>query len=100
MQPQLPHKIILSKALSLFGSRQVHFRGTSKPITPFGGLISLVEFFGKLRLTDAIQEFMPFNLNSPSPFGWIPTLQQTAEAVLTAACQIKTGQIQRGSIGV
>ena len=100
MQPQLPHKTIPSKVLSLFGSRQVHFHGTSKPITQFGDLISLVEFFGKLRPIDAIQEFMPFKLNSPSPFGWIPTLQQTAEAVLTAACQIKKGQIQRGSIGV
>jgi hypothetical protein len=33
-------------------------------------------------------------------FDGIPTLQQTAEAVLAAACQIKKGQIQRGSIGV
>ena len=33
-------------------------------------------------------------------FDGIPTLQQTAEAVLTAACQIKKGQIHRGSIGV
>ena len=55
-----------SKIHSLFGSRQVHFRGTSKPITPFGGLISLVEFFGKIRLTNAIQEFMPFRLSSPN----------------------------------
>ncbi len=57
---------MLLKIRSLFGSRQVHFRGTSKPITPFSGLISLVEFFGKIRLTDAIQEFMQFKLNSPS----------------------------------
>ncbi len=68
MQPQLPHKTLLSKVLSLFGSRQVHFRGTLKPITPFGGLISLVEFFGKLRLTDAIQEFMPFKLTRVPQF--------------------------------
>ena len=66
MQPQPPHKTMLSKIHSLFGSRQVHFRGTSKPITPFGGLISLVEFFGKIRLTNAIQEFMPFRLSSPN----------------------------------
>jgi hypothetical protein len=57
---------MLPKTHSLFGSRQVHFRGTSKPITPFGGLISLVEFFGKIRLTNAIQDFMPFTLNSPN----------------------------------
>jgi hypothetical protein len=57
---------MLSKIHSLFGSRQVHFRGTSKPIPPFGGLISLIECFGKIRLTDAIQEFMPFRLNSPN----------------------------------
>ncbi|MEI7775993.1 MAG: IS1380 family transposase [Verrucomicrobiota bacterium] len=66
MQPQPPHKTMRSKIHSLFGSRQVHFRGTSKPITPFGGLISLVEFFGKIRLTNAIQEFMPFRLSSPN----------------------------------
>jgi hypothetical protein len=57
---------MLSKIHSLFGSRQVPFRGTSKPITPFEGLISLVEFFGKIRLTDAIQDFMPFKLSSPN----------------------------------
>jgi hypothetical protein len=49
-----PHKTMHSKIHSVFGSRQVHFRGTSKPITPFGGLISLVEFFGKIRLTATI----------------------------------------------
>lgn len=66
MQPQLPHKTMLSKIHSLFGSRQVHFRSTSKPITPFGGLISFVEFLGKMRLTDAVQAFMPFKLTSPN----------------------------------
>jgi hypothetical protein len=42
------------------------FSGTSKPITPFAKLISLVEFIGKMRLTDAIHDFMPFQLNSPN----------------------------------
>jgi hypothetical protein len=62
-----PLKAVFSRIHSLFGARQVHFRGTSKPITPFGGLISLVEFFGKSRLTDTIQDFMPFRLSSPNP---------------------------------
>jgi hypothetical protein len=33
-------------------------------------------------------------------FDEIPPLQQTAEAVLTATCHIKNGQIRRGAIGV
>jgi hypothetical protein len=74
-----------SKVLSLFGSRQVHFRGTSKPITPFGGLISLVEFFGKLRLTDAIQEFMPLKLNSPNAIPPAHTLTAFFFSVIVGA---------------
>ncbi len=74
MQPQPPHKTLLSKIHSLFGSRQVHFRGTSKPITPFGGLINLVELFGKIRLTNAIQEFMLFRLSSPNAIPQAHTL--------------------------
>jgi hypothetical protein len=58
--------MVQSKIHSLFGSRQVHFRGTSKPITPFGGLISLVECFDKICLTNAKQEVMQFRLNSPN----------------------------------
>jgi hypothetical protein len=44
----------------------VHFRSTSKPITPFGGLIRFVEFLGKMRLTDPVQAFMPSKLTSPN----------------------------------
>jgi hypothetical protein len=72
---------MLSKTHSLSGSRQVHFRGTSKPITPFGGLISLIEFFGKIRLTNAIQAFMPFTLNSPNA---IPPAQTLIAFFFTA----------------
>jgi len=48
----------------LFGSSQVLFRGTPKPVTPFGGLVSLIEFFGKIGLTSQLTELMPFDLRS------------------------------------
>jgi hypothetical protein len=60
---------------------------------------------GKLR--EILGQNLPKILEDPGlqsalerHFDGIPTLQQTAEAVLTAACQIKKGQIHRGSIGV
>jgi hypothetical protein len=66
-QAQLPPKTRLSKIHPLFGSRKVHFRGTPKPMTPFGGRITLVECFGKIRLTNPTQDFMPFGLNRICP---------------------------------
>ena len=68
--------------------------------------LGTAEFYrGKLK--EILGPNLPKMLEDPSlqsalerHFDGIPTLQQTAEAVLTAACQIKKGQIQRGSIGV
>jgi hypothetical protein len=42
------------------------FSGGGGCITPFGGLISLREFLGKIRLTHAIEDLVPFTLNSPN----------------------------------
>jgi hypothetical protein len=50
----------------VFGSGQVQFRGTPKPVTPFGGLASFIEFLSKIGLAEAVQKAMPFTLRSPN----------------------------------
>ena len=35
-------------------------RSTAKPITPFGGLVSLIGFFERIGLAQRISESMPF----------------------------------------
>ena len=34
----------------IFAGRQVQVRSTPKPITPFGGLVSLISFFERIGL--------------------------------------------------
>jgi hypothetical protein len=41
--------------------------------------MSLVEFFGKIRLTDTIQDFMPFRLSSPNAIP--PTLPKLPPSI-------------------
>jgi hypothetical protein len=50
----------------IFTSRQLLLASTAKPVTPFGGLVSLVEFFHSLKLCEALGRFMPFAYTSPN----------------------------------
>jgi hypothetical protein len=51
-----------SKFHPIFGSSQVQFRSTAKAVTPFGGLVSLIEFFDRIGLAEQLQKAMPFQL--------------------------------------
>jgi hypothetical protein len=55
-----------SKFRPIFGSRQVQIRSTLKAVTPFGGLVSLIEFFSQIGLAKEVQKSMPFELRSPN----------------------------------
>ena len=50
----------------LFPGRQVRLASTAKPITPFGGLVSLIAFFERIGLAGQISALMPFSYNSPN----------------------------------
>ncbi len=50
----------------VFSGREVQLRSTAKPITPFGGLVSLITFFEKIGLAGKISELMPFTYTSPN----------------------------------
>lgn len=69
----------------IFGSGQVQLRSTVKAVTPFGGLVSFVEFLGKLGLTGRLQESMPFELRSPNAIAPAQTLMAFLCAVIVGA---------------
>jgi hypothetical protein len=50
----------------VFPGRQVHLRSTAKPVTPFGGLVSLIEFFHRIGLAGRVSDLMPFRYTSPN----------------------------------
>ena len=50
----------------VFISRQVQLHTTLNPLTPFGGLVSLIEFFNTLKRGEALGRLMPFSYSSPN----------------------------------
>lgn len=68
-----------------FGSGQVHLRSTLKPVTPFGGLVSFIEFLGKIGLPEKIQASMPFQLRSHNAIPPAQTLMAFLCAVVVGA---------------
>jgi hypothetical protein len=69
----------------VFGSGQVQIRSTQKPVTPFGGLVSLIEFFGRIGLAAKLEETMVFKLRSPNAIPPEQTLTGFLFAVIAGA---------------
>ena len=74
-----------SKFHPIFGSSQVQFRSTLKAVTPFGGLVSLIEFFNKIGLAEQVQKAMPFQLRSPNAIPPAHTLMAFFFSVVVGA---------------
>ena len=55
-----------TSCIPVFPGRQVQLRATAKPVTPFGGLVSLIGFFERIGLAGRISELMPFAYASPN----------------------------------
>ena len=69
----------------VFGSSQVQFCGTAKPVTPFGGLVSLIEFFSQVGLAEQVHKAMPFKLRSPNAIPPAHTLMAFLFSVIVGA---------------
>jgi hypothetical protein len=74
-----------SKFHPVFGSSQVQLRSTLKAVTPFGGLVSLIEFFSRIGLAEQIQKSMPFQLRSPNAIPPAQTLMAFLFSVVVGA---------------
>lgn len=69
----------------IFGSKQVKIRTTLKSVTPFAGLVSVIEFFHKIGLTDELEKAMPFHLKSPNAIPPAQTLTAFLFSVMVGA---------------
>ena len=60
------HQTMQGTLHPVFNSRQLLLASTAKPVTPFGGLVSLIEFFNVLKLGEVLGRLMPFTYISPN----------------------------------
>jgi hypothetical protein len=76
-----PHQTTPTQISPLFGGAKLVLENTPKPITPFGGLASLICFLGQIGYVQQVQEALPFP--APRSNNAIP-LAHTLTAFLTA----------------
>lgn len=69
----------------VFPGRQVQLASTSKPVTPFGGLVSLIAFFERIGLAGRISALMPFAYTSPNAIPPAQTLVAFIVSVVAGA---------------
>ena len=69
----------------VFSGRQVQLTSTSKPVTPFGGLVSLITFFERIGLAGQISGLMPFVYTSPNAIPPAQTLMAFIVSVVAGA---------------
>jgi len=74
------HQTMQGTLNPVFSSRQLLLATTAKPVTPFGGLVSLIEFFNSLKFGEVLSGLMPFAYTSPCA---IPP-EQTLLAFMTS----------------
>lgn len=76
----------------VFFSRQLVLASTAKPVTPFGGWVSLIELFNLLKLGEVLGRLMPFAYTSP--YAIVP--EQTLLAFIVS---IICGALRQGGFG-
>lgn len=69
----------------VFRRRQVRLATTAKPVTPFGGLVSLITFFERIGLAGQISGVMPFSYTSPNAIPPAQTLVAFMISVVAGA---------------
>jgi hypothetical protein len=69
----------------VFAGRQVQLTSTSKPVTPFGGLVSLIAFLERIGLAGRISGLMPFVYTSPNAIPPAQTLVAFIVSVVAGA---------------
>jgi len=69
----------------VFSSRQPLLHTTAKPVTPFGGLVSLIEFFNSLKLGEVLGRLMPLVYQGPNTIPPEQTLLALVISIIVGA---------------
>ena len=79
------HQTMQGTLHPVFNSRQLLLHTTMKPVTPFGGLVSLIEFFNVWKLGEVLGRLMPFTYRSPNAIAPEQTLFALLLSIIVGA---------------
>lgn len=79
------HQTMQGTLHPVFNSRQLLLASTAKPVTPFGGLVSLIAFFNSLKLGEVLGRLMPFVYRSPNAIAPEQTLLAFVISIIVGA---------------
>ncbi len=74
------------KSTTIFNPKQVIIKETVRPISPFGGIFLVLEFFRKINLAGKLSDAFPFEYTSPNA---ISASQTFTYFLLTVLCGAK-----------
>jgi hypothetical protein len=69
----------------IFGQAKIKVKETARPVTPFGGLVSLVAFLEQTGYAAVVQKHVPWQLSSPNAIPLAHTLTAFCLGVVTGA---------------
>jgi len=70
---------------TLFGKAKTKLSQTPRAVTPFGGLVSFIEFLGQIGYATEVQKHMPWQLSSPNAIPLAHTLTAFCIGVVAGA---------------
>jgi hypothetical protein len=76
---------VQQKLTPLFGEKKVVLRETKRAVTPWGGVAVFVQFLKKIGFTDAVEQALPIQLNSPNAIPPVQTFTAFLIAVASGA---------------
>src|SRR5579871_2143657 len=100
------NKTVQQKLTPLFGEKKVVLRETKRAVTPWGGVAVFVQFLKKIGFTEAVEQALPIQLNSPNAIPPVQTFTAFLIAVASGARRfahtalLRTDQALRQVLGL
>lgn len=79
----------------LFGKAKTKLTQTPRAVTPFGGLVSFIEFLSQSGYAQVVEKHLPWQLNSPNAIPLAHTLTAFCIGVVTGARRFAHTEIAR-----
>jgi hypothetical protein len=85
---------------ALFGKAKIKLSQTPRAVTPFGGLVSFIEFLGQIDYAPTLEKHLPWQLNSPNAIPLAHTLTAFCIGVVAGARRFAHTELVRADVAL